>query len=422
MSNRRETKSTDTKTNNIGSERHQQVVGFFKSVWQHHDLSVKEQSAPNPSEHAKTQTREEAMEWHKSLRGSPLLHSRRFFLVEYGIELLEGERIKREMHVSLLAYTSFVLIFLIYVFTNVPVANTYATQTAIHDAVVDRPWIVSNPGNSSKDTSNDVLHNTLRHVESPYDVWEWLLYGLTNVDSSNTGPFSSTKRIADWNVVIGAVRLRQIRLNNNNCEIGKTKITAQLDVFQGTDCHGVATLAGIATEPYGPGTAKTLTSAPMLERTSAGLYTYQTASELAHVIDKNGNKINILQPSAMGITGNYGVYDYGGYVVDLPSGDATNAHSIVQQLKLDHWLDSATAGLIVSFTTYNPNLNMFTYNRILLEYTGTGLVKLTVLYRPFQMPALFYEFQKSDGRSQVFITYLFMINVFGWLSKLLWRG
>jgi hypothetical protein len=67
-----------------------------------------------------------------------------------------------------------------------------------------------------------------------------------------------------------------------------------------------------------------------------------------------------------GITGNYGVYDYGGYVIDLPSGDAVTAHSIVQQLQADKWLDAGTGGLVVTFTTYNPNLNLFSYNRILL--------------------------------------------------------
>jgi hypothetical protein len=419
---RKETQSSSLLSKDLGSSRHQKVVGFFKSVWQHHDLSVQEQSAPAPSDHAKAQTREEAVAWHTKLKGSPLLHSRRFFLVEYGIELLEEERVKREMHVSLLGYTSFVLIFLLYVFTNVPVADTYATQTAIHDAVVDRPWIVTN---STKDTSHDVLRNTLRQIEKPADVWEWLLYGFTNLEtSSNTGPFSPTRRIADWNVVLGAVRLRQIRLKNTNCEVGKTKITSSLDIFAGTDCHGTATVSAIETAAFGPGTIKNMTTAPMIERSVTGQYRYQSASDLAYVLHKDGiTKIPILNAPSWGIEGNYGVYDYGGYVIDLPAGDVVNAHDIIQQLQLDQWLDDATAGLVVSFTTYNPNLNMFTYNRILLEYTGTGLVKLLIVCRPFQMPALFNQFQKSDDQSQVaFITYLFMINVFGWLAELLWRG
>ena len=132
------------KAKEMGSSRHQEVVGFFKSVWQHHDLTVKDQAAPNPSERAKGSTREEATEWHTRLRGSPVLHSRRFFLVKYGIELLEEEQVKRSMHVSLVGYTSFVLIFLLYVFTSVPVANTFATQSAIHETIVDRPWTVTN--------------------------------------------------------------------------------------------------------------------------------------------------------------------------------------------------------------------------------------------------------------------------------------
>ena len=155
------------------ASRHSNVVGFFKKVWQHHDLSVKEQSAPQPSERAKTNTRTEAVDWHASLRGSPLLHSRRFFLVEYGIELLEDERTKREMHVSLLGYTSFVLIFLLYVFTNVPVADTFSTKRAIHRSVVHSKWTTANDDNKQ---------HSLQYVESPQDVWNWLLDGFTNTN------------------------------------------------------------------------------------------------------------------------------------------------------------------------------------------------------------------------------------------------
>jgi len=36
------------------------------------------------------------------------------------------------------------------------------------------------------------------------------------------------------------------------------------------------------------------------------------------------------------------------------------------------------------------------------------------------MPALFNQFQKSDGQSQIFITYFFMVNVFVWLTDALW--
>ena len=85
-----------------------------------------------------------------------------------------------------------------------------------------------------------------------------------------------------------------------------------------------------------------------------------------------------------GITGNYGVYDYGGYVIDLPSGDAVTAHSIVQQLHADKWLDAGTGGLVVTFTTYNPNLNLFSYNRILLgKCTPVGFSTVSIALYTF---------------------------------------
>jgi hypothetical protein len=154
-------------------------------------------------------------------------------------------------------------------------------------------------------------------------------------------------------------------------------------------------------------------------------YTYQSAAELAHIVAKDGTKINIQEsPSwgtwcffvsllfvpfknrtnptdcvilffpflsfVAGITGNYGVYDYGGYVIDLPSGDAVTAHSIVQQLQADKWLDAGTGGLVVTFTTYNPNLNLFSYNRILLGKCTP--VALLVLQGFSAIPISLYTF------------------------------
>ena len=62
----------------------------------------------------------------KRASAGPRAHSRRFFLVDYGIELLEKEIAERNLHVQLVAYTVFVLIFMTYLFTTVAV--DHATQ------------------------------------------------------------------------------------------------------------------------------------------------------------------------------------------------------------------------------------------------------------------------------------------------------
>ena len=62
--------------------RHQQVVGFLKSVWRDEDVAMSEQAPPAPSRRAKEQTLGEAMAWQSGLSGAPRVHSRRFFLVD----------------------------------------------------------------------------------------------------------------------------------------------------------------------------------------------------------------------------------------------------------------------------------------------------------------------------------------------------
>ena len=98
--------------------------------------------------------------------------------------------------------------------------------------------------------------------------------------------------------MMGAVRLRQIRLQSTNCLVGKTKITSSLDVFKGTDCHGTTTLENIARTQFGPGTIKNYTKAPMVERSPQGYYTYQSTKELAHLIAKDGKFEPLCTPYA----------------------------------------------------------------------------------------------------------------------------
>ncbi len=394
------------------SRRHREVVQFLKSVWHHNDVPMTEQQAPNPSARSLAQTREEARHWHDRLGHAPRLHSRRFFLVEYGVELLEETLREKQLHVQIVMYTIFVLIFINYINATLPVRHTFAIRSAIHDAVVDRPW--------TADGTREVgaVTTTLRGAREPDDVWEWFLYGLAK-EETNFGPFSPERNVADWNLALGAVRVRQVRLLESNCELGDA--VKDLPVFDGVVCHGVASSAGISTADFGPAvrgnaTEKTYTGAPMPERGAGGRYTYRDAAALAEITTADGAETFQTQVPTGVTVGDYGVYDRGGFAVDLPSGNASAAHGILAQMQADGWIDASTAAVFVCFTTYNPNVNIFTYNRIMIEYTPAGLVHTSVLYRPFQMPG--DDFSAEGGDSQLFIYVIFALNVFVWLAAL----
>ncbi|XP_074068655.1 polycystin-1-like protein 3 [Macrotis lagotis] len=71
------------------------------------------------------------------------------------------------------------------------------------------------------------------------------------------------------------------------------------------------------------------------------------------------------------IQGEFSVYSGGGYVVSLGN-SSEDAHRILQQLKLSHWLDRRTRSLFVAFVVYNANVNLFCVVTLILESNGVG--------------------------------------------------
>ena len=126
------------------------------------------------------------------------------------------------------------------------------------------------------------------------------------------------------------------------------------------------------------------------------------------------------------ISGEYGTYDMGGYAVDLPAGNAAQANAILRQLKQDEWLGESVQGekkagraaaLFVTFTTYNPNVNIFAYNRILIEFAPSGEVHSSIKFRHYARA----KFRPGNAGSQVPPDRAWH-HVFLWLIALLRHG
>ena len=70
-----------------------------------------------------------------------------------------------------------------------------------------------------------------------------------------------------------------------------------------------------------------------------------------------------------------------GYMVDVPL-DLDLYTKSVAELEAKSWADVKTRVVFVSFFTYNPNFNLFTYTLGAFEHNGAGLVK------PWYLPPL----------------------------------
>ena len=69
--------------------------------------------------------------------------------------------------------------------------------------------------------------------------------------------------------------------------------------------------------------------------------------------------------------GKRGLYGGGGYVADLGKSQR-HASSLMEQLISSDWIDVYTRAIFIEFTVYNPNVNLFAFVNLLMEFPRTG--------------------------------------------------
>ena len=81
----------------------------------------------------------------------------------------------------------------------------------------------------------------------------------------------------------------------------------------------------------------------------------------------------------------------------------------LQQLKSLNWIDQNTRSIYIEFTTFNPNINLFSYNTIHFEFLSTGTIIKSAKFNPLPL------FSKDNAYSifilAINIIYLFYIAV-----------
>ena len=80
----------------------------------------------------------------------------------------------------------------------------------------------------------------------------------------------------------------------------------------------------------------------------------------------------------------FGVYGGGGYVADL-IGPKNNVIRTAKGLQDNGWIDKYTRLLLVEFTIYNPNVNLFSATQISFELPTTGTVAVRTHIYTFRL-------------------------------------
>jgi len=155
------------------------------------------------------------------------------------------------------------------------------------------------------------------------------------------------------NKLLGVPRLRMLRVRNDSCEIHE-KFHGAIQV-----CYNHYSQEAEDREPFGQGWRRF---------TDADAWRYQTAKEI------DGSMY-------WGKVGNYG----GGGAVQKLHPKKAQTLAIIKELREGLWIDRATRLIIIDFTLYNANVNMFCIAKIAFEIPPTGGLMVRTDFRPVKL-------------------------------------
>lgn len=229
------------------------------------------------------------------------------------------------------------------------------------------------------------------------EVWDWtndvLIPGLFESDVDETG------NIMMYNQLVGAVRLRQMRVSNTSCILSEN-IQRQVQVGDfsfkqsfyfpaknlgsGGGCFSRYTRATRDTAQYGPCTAE---GREALEGIEADINKYNTSC--ANSGFSWWSEARTKAPRVI-----FG--DGSGYVRDVlpdepPPGRDTprlpqeRMQETVDELRNFLWLDERTRAMIVSFSVYNANFNLYSACNFIFEFTAGGVIQPSYQFKVLKL-------------------------------------
>eukprot|EP00762_Andalucia_godoyi_P002345 ANDGO_07628.mRNA.1 Polycystin-2 len=269
--------------------------------------------------------------------GYGLLHRRniRPSLVSF-IVSFEKKALRQKATKNLLIYIPFLVLVFFYVLGSRSFEQAFFARDNLEEVIIREPWF-NLPAQNVWDTFADI---------SSFEDWfDWATQPLV----TELWPVSSVR----YNVPIGAVRLRQFRVSTSDCSIIPEYNPSASNPYFDPDCYPEASDA-------------------TLMKGGGRISGYQDCAEAPATPIWGQSNI---------------VYPCGGYIVDisLPNTTYADALAVFQQLKQGLWLDQHTAGVVVEFFTYNPNVDVFISNKYFVEYHFTGAVIPQAIFRPFKL-------------------------------------
>ena len=265
----------------------------------------------------------------------------------------------------------------------------------------------------------DWNEKTFLDVATFGEMWDWadgvLKPGLFESDIDDEG------NVRMYNRLVGGMRLRTMRVSNKSCELPSSIMAKEIDdtfdvgeikdqafvfpTFEGDGgglCFGPYESGSVAKEEYGPCTAAGRAKLRGVEGVDIDKYNTSCClpnDEGEQVVGKcepgKGSGFQYLEAfetRAPQIQGVAGIYDGGGYVRDVVAPAAmvrigkyalnpTDFDDAFNELKQYMWVDEQTRAVVISFSIYNGNFNLYAACEFLFEFTPGGTVLPSYKFR-----------------------------------------
>lgn len=242
---------------------------------------------------------------------------------------------------SLASHLTFLALLTAWVVNSRDSELSYAFVQLVRESILGSEMLAADTEVYSEFADVSSMAGTTQFIRGP------LLDALYGGQASGAvGPFEAAW-INSQAQLLGAPRMRQIRVATNSCEV--SQMASVVPTCYPSLWDGRRRKAPIYGENLGGGVRR-------VYRYVDGSYT-----ELPFVA-----RINSYMP--------------GGYVVDLPS-RRLHASAILDQMERDRFVSIETRALFIDFTVYNVNINTFCVVRIVFEHLESGGVLAYAMFR-----------------------------------------
>eukprot|EP00762_Andalucia_godoyi_P008399 ANDGO_04692.mRNA.1 hypothetical protein len=291
------------------------------------------------------------------------------------LDLLRKAQRKRACY-ELVVYIPFLMLFVAYMLLGRGVEDSYFVRNSFRQSLVMDAYF------------DGVAKQNFLGAYEVEEIWQWVENTMTpyfwkRAQSYAGTPIPTSQRtyVSRYNKMLGAVRVRQVRVSDAYCDNGDAVYrlaatrTGGIPQFSRGSCY-----ASFETER----TADT------------GSFQFETAAAMAAARASNVSAAFVYHSCDRYYDTIWGqtriLYPCSGFWLDIPvSSSYEEAQYKLAQLKDLQWIDRFTSALIIEFFAYNPGPNQWTRGWMLYEFSVGGMTLPSYTFSNFKLRSLQYN-------------------------------